>query len=595
MGLFQKAVETYDKMSHLAGVEVSGKEVLAPIGHITTKASIIITIDRKGKFNSATARAAEEPKVCIPVTEASSGRTSAPAAHPLCDNLKYVAPITEKEHPLYLEQLKRWCASEYASPKTEAVLQYVLGGTILSDLDRAGLLSRDAKGEISNGKDLVCWSVEGLGEESGPVWTDRKLMELYRQFYLSDAPGENTLCYVNGNVERTAEQHMKGVVSLFGNAKIISSNDTSNFTYRGRFETGKEAASISYTASQKAHNALKWLASNQGVSIGGRRLVCWNPSGISVPKPILPLLKQTETPPEPTEYRQLLQKTVEGYKAQLPDKEGIVIASFEAATSGRLSVTYYNELTGSDFLERLKYWDETCCWYDTGWGTSAPLLYNIVNYAFGTARSSATGGQKIECDDAVMAQHMQRLLSCRVDRALFPLDIEKAIAEKAGNLQIYSLENRRKLLFTACAVIRKYKKDRYKEEWDMALEPERKDRSYQYGRLLAVLEKAEKDTYDREEGRETNAIRMQSVFVKRPAYAASIIMDRVKSAYYPHLKPGIRNYYEKLIGEIYAVISEFPEQEIGKPLSETYLMGYYLQKNALYSKKEIKTEENENE
>ena len=43
----------------------------------------------------------------------------------------------------------------------------------------------------------------------------------------------------------------------------------------------------------------------------------------------------------------------------------------------------------------------------------------------------------------------------------------------------------------------------------MALEPEKQDRSYQYGRLLAVLEKAERDTYSSDETREPNAIRMQ--------------------------------------------------------------------------------------
>ena len=50
----------------------------------------------------------------------------------------------------------------------------------------------------------------------------------------------------------------------------------------------------------------------------------------------------------------------------------------------------------------------------------------------------------------------------------------------------------------------------------MALEPEKKDRSYQFGRLLAVMEKAERDTYDSGEGREPNAIRLQSIFCQRP-------------------------------------------------------------------------------
>ena len=132
----------------------------------------------------------------------------------------------------------------------------------------------------------------------------------------------------------------------------------------------------------------------------------------------------------------------------------------------------------------------------------------------------------------------------------------------------------------------------------MALESERRDRSYQFGRLLAVMEKAERDTYDEvSSSRETNAIRMQPIFVQRPGYAAKIVLEKVKVAYYPRLKESSRLYYEKLIGEIMEQISRFSSKNYDKPLSETYLMGYYLQKNALYAKKtaevteDMKTEE----
>lgn len=126
----------------------------------------------------------------------------------------------------------------------------------------------------------------------------------------------------------------------------------------------------------------------------------------------------------------------------------------------------------------------------------------------------------------------------------------------------------------------------------MALVPDKQDISYQYGRLLAVLEKVERDTYDKEEGRETNAIRMQSVYAKRPQYASRIIWEQVKKAYYPRLKPASRVFYDRLIGEIVDHISAFPEAEQTRPLGDTYLLGYYLQRNALY---QSKTDENEME
>ena len=119
----------------------------------------------------------------------------------------------------------------------------------------------------------------------------------------------------------------------------------------------------------------------------------------------------------------------------------------------------------------------------------------------------------------------------------------------------------------------------------MALEPERKDRSYQWGRLLAVMEKIEQDTYDRTEDRQTNAIRMQSVFVQRPGYAAKVVLDQLKTAYYPRLSRPLRIAYDRLIGEIMEQLSLFDAADYGKPLTETYLPGYYLQKNALYARK----------
>ena len=130
----------------------------------------------------------------------------------------------------------------------------------------------------------------------------------------------------------------------------------------------------------------------------------------------------------------------------------------------------------------------------------------------------------------------------------------------------------------------------------MALEPEKKDRSYQFGRLLAVMEKAERDTYDGSEGREPNAIRMQSVFCQRPMYAAGNLEKQLERAYFPRLKPGSRIWYKNLMGQIMEAISTFPEEDWNKPLEDSYLMGYYLQRSALYTKNTTnETEEHENE
>lgn len=459
-------------MERLAGIYEEGKEPLAPIGHIVTKAQIEVTIDVDGKFISA--RSADKGrKIIIPATERSASRTSTTIApHPLCDKLDYLSGQPPEKLNEYLLRLKAWVDSDHSHPKAAAVLRYMEKRTLRTDLLAAGL---------ATGKDLVvCWRVVGCGvENSSAVWEDVSLMKAYTAWYLSQQKGEKQLCMLTGENNLITWLHLGGVFSLNGKAKIISANnDSDNLTYRGRFSDPGEAASVGYIASQKAHNALKWVISNQGTIQGGRMFVCWNPQGHSVPRPTLPLFSfADEAPALPTykSYQADLDKKLKGYSTELKTNDQVVIAAFDAATTGRLAITYYNELQGSDFMERLVEWDKTCCWAYNHRSISSPSLATIIDFAFGTPRGTP---EAVKADDAVIAGNMQRLLSCRIDQAAFPLDIMQAIVARAERMQNYTASHRNTLLFTACAVIRKYYKDHNKGEvFDLALEPERKDRS----------------------------------------------------------------------------------------------------------------------
>ena len=93
MGLLQKAVETYDAHSDLVGKEKEGHQVLVPAGHILTRADLEITLEPDGSFSSARPVDQSEPKIFIPATEASAGRSGKkPKNHPLCDYISYIAP-----------------------------------------------------------------------------------------------------------------------------------------------------------------------------------------------------------------------------------------------------------------------------------------------------------------------------------------------------------------------------------------------------------------------------------------------------------------------------------------------------------------------
>lgn len=587
MGLMAQAYATYRALEGAyAGVYEDGKEPLVPVSHQIANAELEITLDAEGVFLDARLLDKSNGAIIIPVTEQSAGRTGdTSCAHPLCDQIRFLTPLYPKKYEAYLTQLHRWEQSPYSHPKLRAIARYVEKGTILEDLERFGLISRKEDGLPVKEKQLVCWRVDtGEINDVSPCWKDKTLFQSFIHYYASTKTAEPAFCMVSGEASLPASQHPKKIINFCANAKLISANDDKGFTYRGRFTEASQAMTMSYDASQKIHNALHWLASTQGVTLGGRTFLYWNPQGVALPAPHTSFLRRsTAKQVKYSDYRQELSKTLRGWKTSIPADAGAVVAAFDAATSGRLSLTYYSELPASDFLDRLHNWDTVCCWFNGPFGVQSPALSKIVSCAFGTLRTS-NNQTKLETDDSVLRQQIQRLISCRVDKGAMPADILRAVVARASNLQILDSATRESVLFTACAVVRKYHYDRYQEEWDMALEPDKKDISYQYGRLLAVFEKIEKDTYDRTETRETNAIRMLPVFTKRPQYAQRVIWEQLAKAYFPRIKnPYRKAEYHKLIQQILTVISEFPDSEQTLPLKDTYLMGYYLQRDALYT------------
>ncbi len=595
MGLLQQAYKTYCIMEpqYMGKYDAEHREPLAPICHLITSAQLEITLDASGNFRSAAAVDKTEPKIIIPVTEESSGRTSAASAHPLCDQLSYLAGYDEKKHVLYVDQLSDWASSAHGHPKLNAILSYIKGGTILSDLQRAGLIQLNEKGIPEKEKQLVRWRILpqndiGIAE----CWKDPTLFQAFIEYYHAKQAGKPQICMITGMPAIPAKQHPKGIISFNGNAKLISANDSSGFTYRGRFLEDWQAASVGYDVSQKAHSALRWLIANQGVTLGGRTFLCWNSEGIPIPLPTAPFMAaHAPAKTKPSDYKKQLEDTLNGWQDRLPPNSEAVIAAFDAATTGRLSVTYYNELQASDFLKRLHSWDDHCCWPRGQYGIQSPSLFQIVNCTFGTQRTE-NGKVRLVADDKVIAQQIQRLIACRIDCENIPKDIVCALTIHASALSQLDEAVRGSLLFTACAVIRYYH-DKKGEEYKMALEPNKKDVSYQYGRFLAVLEKIERDTYGNDESREPNAMRMQTVFAQRPQAAGRIIWEQVKKAYMPRLKPYVRAYYERLLAEIIARISDFSDLEQKQPLGDTYLLGYYLQRNELYTSNKEQTETEE--
>lgn len=126
----------------------------------------------------------------------------------------------------------------------------------------------------------------------------------------------------------------------------------------------------------------------------------------------------------------------------------------------------------------------------------------------------------------------------------------------------------------------------------MKLDIKNEDRSYLFGRLLAVLERVERITYERRENREPNAIRLQSVYKNHPMQTWMTLEEALRP-YFQKLKPGSRDYYKNLISEIIKQFREEDQAVMNQGLKETYLLGYYLQRDELYAKNKEQKEETE--
>lgn len=618
MGWIQELYETYENSKELVGLVDETGNVLLPIGHSTQNAQVEVAINLDGEFQEAGKIEDKGRAVTIiPVTEDSGTRSSGIAPHPLCDKLCYVAgdfadhsnkKKAAEYYEAYIQQLARWCETEDCHQYVTAVYGYLRKKTLIADLVEKGILSLDEKGIIQD-KDKIqgiipseCFIRFRIQDFDAPLggelWNNRDVYESYVNYYLSTL-NKRDIDYVTGEILPCTDKHPSKIRNSADKAKLISANDESGFTYRGRFKNKWEALSVGYVQSQEAHNALRWLLDRQGFRRFGTAIIAWNVEGKQVPK----LLSDTEeiagviSGDAGFSYALELRKAILGLYGDLNNKNShMVIMAMDAATTGRLSLTYYQSTNGSDFLERLAFWHSSCAWklgykkdnmdqYFTFIG--APRPEDMILAAYGVERNGI-----VSVDDKLMKASLERLLPCILNKHPLPRDMVRAAIFNASRPLAYSRSNRRKYLEITCAMISKQHIDESqdeKEEAKMALERDNKKGDYLYGRLLAVAHAMESITFAPGENRETNATRYTNMFAKRPFKTWQIIWEKTVP-YKRKLSIGQRIYFEQLLTEIEDMFPDEASRHLDR-LDGDYIHGYYHQLQEIYQKdKNIKGE-----
>jgi len=626
-------------------IESDNQVPLLPVCHSIQDAHIQIAIDYDGNFLRATVVPRENKKTIIPCTEEAAGRAgSRPEGYPLCDSLQFVAGdfveygglVTSgysknplEPHATFVEKLEAWCNSKYRHEKAISILAYAKKKKVITDLVSVKILhieneklivetkeqlrkrfgsddkipqifqviQADQKDKtINQERAFIRWCVEKAGELESQVWRDRTLWDSWINYYVGLDSAEG-LCYVSGRKSRLAIQHPKRIRRGNDNAKLISSNDTSGFTFRGRFVTAEQACGVSSDATQKAHSALRWLISRQGYRKGAQAIVAWAISGARIPNPVddaSDILGEENLASDESEIGSTaqelalkLKKKIAGYKADLGATTDIVIMGLDSATPGRMAIMYYQELTGSDFLERLEHWHESCAWiHDYRFIEKKEenrVKRKYVRFVGAPAPkdiAKAVYGKKV--DDKLQKAVVERILPCIIEGRVIPRDIVESAVRRACNRVGLEYWEWNKVLSIACALYRKLNE---KEGYIMALDEDRKTRDYLYGRLLALADSLERWALNKAgEDRQTNADRLMQRFAERP-YSTWRTIELSLSPYKARLGAQSQKR-QMMIDKVKDMFSSVEDFKNDKKLNGEFLLAYSCQREALRLKRD---------
>jgi len=633
MGFWQHLTDSYDKNADalkktypLSTTSISNNsDIIAVI--IINGDGNFVGFDKIEKKTKPTRQGLGNPliNIKIPVTEESLGRSSGVSPHPVFDQYGYLKG-DGKKYDVYIAQLKNFAASGFATEQVRAIYEYVKKRTVASDLSEMKLKD----------KTNIIFQVEITDDRQTKVWEDKTFFDTWHQYYVAEkgkvaerkkrAEDELTgkkkllsaekkklkedtklkdkvaLDYVTGVEQLTATSHPKKISNASGNSKLVSDNDTTNYTFRGKFSDSSEAVSIGYETSQKAHQFLRYLINDRGYYCGEQVILSFTIGSTEklLPPPIedksiWAMLQNNSVQTESDiridlraetgfDYADALRKSLGGFghgQAMKQHARTAVIA-LDAATTGRLSITFYRELDRNEYLEKVADWHSSCKWYQKFWDTvdkkyipyiGAPSVDKIIEAVHGKPR-----GTKDESYTKIKKAARERLLRCVFDGAFLPTDYVVAAVRRAANPLAIARNGKfdrngfEQIVSTACALVRKDFQQRNEEDYKLSIELDRIDRDYLYGRVLGAADKLEEYAlYKKDNSRVvTAAIRHMQAFVQRPFRTWQTIHGCL-NPYIQTVKGGFA------FNEIQAVMNQFATGDYEKdtPLNGSYLIGYY--------------------
>ena len=312
------------------------------------------------------------------------------------------------------------------------------------------------------------------------------------------------------------------------------------------------------------------------------------------------------------QYAKIFSRVLRGYEGAEDLKkhnDPMVVVILDAATTGRLGVTFYCELQKDEYIKRILQWHVDAAWPLTFFKKSivegaervnvvqyegAPSFTDIINCACGTSDRSSKSYKRFAKDVK------ERLIECMFGGAQFPMSILNAACHKVTRPMGYdNIRVWRRDFEIACSLWKKHyidetrKQHRQEDVITMYLEPNRDDRDYLYGRLLALADNFEESVLRKQgvKDRPTNAIKLMSNFTAKPYTTWGTLWKQLM----PYLKSANGgSWFRNEVDDVMALFKE-GDFEDNKALSPMFLLGYSCQRRASKRKaQEISQKNNSN-
>ena len=610
MNLLQSLAGVYDGQSSLAGVKREDTDaVLLPLFHTYLAAQITMTIDMQGNFLDASVLDFKEDEVytIVPSTVDSASRSGPePPPNPLNDKLIYLmgdadsyiqdkqmAADIQKRCRAHEQQLAAWAASSHAVPQVKAVRAYLNRKRTAFDLITAKVIQPEADGTVDGkkkvaGRDMlscvVRFRVLDSDADHGYVaetWKNRELFQSWISYYTAFVTehGKKDVCYVTGEYTVCTSKHANGIRGSSDWAKLISSNENGNIVFsRDWFRQGNDAVAIGMLTSYKAHCALSWMVQRQGRVFGSNIRVCWDSDGNPL---VLNLFADTPNILGKHEYRFFTKR--EAYQSHLDacffdfltDSRTCHMLVLDAPNKqnykGRLAILDYVEMPAGLIYQRLKQWHEAACWQfvtDKRKFTGAPSVTDVVIAAYG----DEYGGGLTVADETLFARQVNRVVAVLLSGRPLPSDIMSNLIRRAGDpCRYHERDHWQLVLQVTCAVL-----NRDVIRGGIMLDQSNQDRSYLWGRLLAIADYIERLYFHEvREERVTGACRYMQMFSHAPVRYWAVIQKRL----IPYLKKVSRLkgglHACKLMAQITDLL--LGQADPGEPLEALYLSGFSSQ------------------